>query len=100
MGQRTGRVKFWNESKGWGYIIDDENGTIKTGTELKGDTTYGCVVGSSEDKARAKERYTYVKLLDPAHSRLFNGNRVEFDLKEKAGPRSDQTHAVNVKIIN
>jgi len=70
--KRTGVVKFWHEEKGYGFIID------------------------SEDK---KEYYTRIKNLTAGHSRLFNGNMVEFETKENCGPDKNQIHAVNVKII-
>lgn len=69
---KTGKVKFWHEEKGYGFIIED-----KTGDEF----------------------YTYKKKLDPSHSRLFNENKVEFEIEEYAGRDKDQTHAINVRIV-
>jgi CspA family cold shock protein len=69
----TGTVKFWHEEKGYAFIIEDET---------------------------KKEFYTYKKVLAPTSTRLFNEERVEFELKEKCGKGQDQTHAINVRSLN
>ncbi len=69
---KQGTVKFWHE-KGYAWIIDDETG---------------------------KDIYTYKKLLHPEESRLFDGHRVQYELKQKCGRGADETHAINVKSIN
>ena len=70
---RQGTVKFWHEEKGYAFIIDDET---------------------------KKEFYTFKKVLDKSITRLFNEERVEFELKEKCGKGQDQIHAINVRSLN
>jgi cold shock CspA family protein len=69
---RTGKVKFWHDEKGYAFIIDEET---------------------------KKEFYTYKKVLHPDEKRLFNDNKVEYELKEKCGKSANEIHAINVKTI-
>lgn len=69
---KYGRVKFWNENKNYGFIIEDGTG---------------------------KEFYTFHKLLMPEHKRLWNENKVSFETKENCGPNKNETHAINIKIV-
>lgn len=72
--KRTGLVKIWNEEKGWGFITDDK---------------------------MKKDIYTSKKLLNKAHTRLFIGNVVEYDLTESnRGRDRNEAHAINVGICN
>ena len=68
----TGIVKFWHEEKGYAFIVCDKT---------------------------KKEFYTYKKVLNPEYSRLFNDQKVSFELKEKSGRDRNQIHAINVKPI-
>lgn len=76
---RTGTVKFFHDEKQYAFIIDDESKT---------------------------EYYTHKKTFSKGQDRL-TGNieqgkieKVEYELKEKCGKDRNQTHAVNIKVIN
>ena len=87
---RTGMVKFWHDKKKYAFIIDDDNGRIPTGTMTGADgITYGCVLGNET----AKEFYTYKRFLADTGSRLFNGEKVQYELVET----TKGIHAINVK---
>lgn len=89
---RTGRVKFWHDTKKYAFIIDDENGKIPTGTRMGADgIIYGCVLGNET----AKECYTYKRLLADTEVRLVNGEKVQYELVET----TKGFHAINVKSI-
>ena len=72
IGLRTGIVKFWQDEKGYAFIIDDET---------------------------KNEFYTYKKVLHSSETRLHNESKVEFELKENCGRGCNETHAINVKRI-